>query len=515
MKRNLIYSVFAALLLVSCSGNEDIPEPTPAPVPETLDAYLSLTLSNGIVKTKAATQADDAVGDETTPPSYGDGGSSTDPAGTTAINSLTVAIFRGAPSAESTAAGDGATTTTTVSQPEGSLLYLNTFSTKEAINKDADGANKLCASKIVKDEDEYQINGIKIKAGNIHVLIMANMPADFPKDKTGLTMDKMKTLTYGDLEHEGFNNNNEDNTYPCSMSSKWLSYNVKPTTAENANNNVFYLFDGSAVQATELTAAQTTTVADQDRAFDAGTGNAIPLYRNVSAVAFKKIILAPSEGWGKKSGATLTLKSVFVTNAISTTSMTVGTEIPIETGKNSKTFFGGYKTFQGAGTGAVLATVRNNQKGYLINEWTKNNPVINAGGNTTSAVLPTDDSKATCVGKYFMVYENSQAMGVAVGKQTLLVLCADYAYTDDQGESHTLKDRFYTVVVNDESNTGTSGSNTGYGSYVNRNYIYNVNLTVVGPGSVNPYIPLYTANATAFVEAAAWDGSVEIDQPAE
>lgn len=514
MKRNLIYSVFAALLLVSCSGNEDIPEPTPAPVPETLDAYLSLTLSNGIVKTKAATRTDDAVGDETTPPSYGDGGSSTDPAGTTAINSLTVAIFRGAPSAESTAAGDGATTTTTVSQPEGSLLYLNTFSTKEAINKDADGANKLCASKIVKDEDEYQINGIKIKAGNIHVLIMANMPADFPKDKTGLTMDKMKTLTYGDLEHEGFNNNNEDNTYPCSMSSKWLSYNVKPTTAENANNNVFYLFDGSAVQATESTAAQTTTVADQDRTFNAGTGNAIPLYRNVSAVAFKTVTLTPSEGWGKKNGATLTLKSVFVTNAISTTSMTVGTEI------KSPAYFCGHNQYRGAGKDAVLATVKNENKSYLIKAWNTSNPKIKVSGNASndpivSAVLPTDDSKATCVGKYFMVYENSQAMGVAVGKQTLLVLCADYAYTDDQGESHTLKDRFYTVVVNDESNTGTSGSNTGYGSYVNRNYIYNVNLTVVGPGSVNPYIPLYTANATAFVEAAAWNGSVEINQPAE
>ena len=110
-----------------------------------------------------------------------------------------------------------------------------------------------------------------------------------------------------------------------------------------------------------------------------------------------------------------------------------------------------------------------------------------------------------------MVYENSYKMNQDEGKHTLITLYADYSYTDNRGDEHTVKDCFYTVVVNDENNKG----GVGYGNYVERNYIYNVNLTIVGPGSTNPYIPLYTANATAFVEAADWTGAVNIDQDVE
>lgn len=480
MKRNLIYSVFAAILLASCSS-DDIP--APAPAPETLDAYVSLGISNGAVKTKA-----DGDG-------YGKG-EGPDPAGTTAINSFTVAIFRGKPSASNDNSG-----TTTVAQPEGSLIYLNTFdlTQKEAIGEKAEGANKLCVSNIVKSENgtDYQINGIKIKGGNIHVLIMANMPKELLDNMGGKTMDEIQALTYGNLANEGFNN--KGNSYPCSMTSKWLKYDVKPTN----NGDAFYLFDKIATPA-DQTNEETD---DQKREFSDKEGEAIPLYRNVSAIGFKTISFQPSDGWGKKNGATLTLKSIFVTNAISSTSMTVGTKI------NKPVYYCGHTYYVGEGKDAVLATTGNKSQTYFINNWT-NGPVIAVQGSKkgeVSKVLPAEGSEETCVGKYFMVYENSKSMGVAVGHQTLLVLFADYKYNDDLGVEHELENRFYTVVVNDENNTG----GTGYANFVERNYIYKVNLQVVGPGSVNPYIPLYTANATAFVEAAPWTGAIDINQDAE
>lgn len=515
MKRNLIYSVFAALLLASCSSNEDIP--TPAPAPETLDAYLSLSVSNGAVLTKAATRADE---EETEDPTYGEGTTS-DPEGTTAINSFTVAVFRG----EST---NGLTQenaiTAPVVEPEGSLVYMNTFDATTLISSNDKAAQQLCNSGIVgtKNGKDYQINGIKVKAGKLHVLIMANMPSDFPKTKP-VTMASLKNEIYGDLANEGFNNTKVEGSYPCSMSSKWFEVTINPNKDEDAkdapadklNNRVYYLLgNGTVAKATETT--QGTATSDANRTFDAYSGSAesIPLYRNVSAIGFKKITLDPSDGWGKTNGATLTLKAIFITNAVNQTSMTIGTSV--EKGNNTnKVYSGGYKTpsgdnYRGNGKNAVLSKVNNKDDlPCLFKEWTSKNPTISSTNSTNYLPVNEDES---CVGKYFMVYENSEAMGAGDGKHTLITLYADYSYTDNRGDAHTVKDCFYTVVVNDENNTGTGA---GYGTYVGRNYIYNVNLTIVGPGSTNPFIPLYTANATAFVEAADWTGAVDINQGVE
>lgn len=516
MKRNLIYSVFAAILLASCSSDDIAPVPVPAP--ETLDAYISLGITNGTVKTKADADADaDGDGDGEKPDtSYGDGGVNQDPAGTTAINSFTVAIFRGALSA--VAAADGIVTP--VAEPEGSLIYLNTFdlTKKTAIDEKAEGANKLCVSNIVKSENgtDYQINGIKIKGGNIRVLIMANMPEDIFKGKTSITEAGMKELVYGNLAGEGFNN--DGTSYPCSMTSMWLDYNVAPTE----NGNVFYLFNNKATEATETTSTATTPVPDSDRTFNVGSGTAIPLYRNVSAVGFQNITLAPADGWGKKGGATLKLKSVFVANAIGSTSLTAG-EVP---GKDY-IFYSGYNGVETVADGAKDDTngalAANNTKMLNLNCLDFGNQTsLTAGGKASSSVsYHTDVSEGhKSVGKYFMVYENSSVLNPKLKKdensenKTLLILCADYVYTDDLGVEHPLNDRYYAVVVNDEkSSTGITGD--GAKQLVQRNYIYKINLTIVGPGSINPYDPLYTANATAFVEAAPWEGAIDIDQEAE
>lgn len=508
MKRNLIYSAFAALLLASCSS-DDIP--VPAPAPETLDAYISLAVSNGLVQTKA-----EAGGDAETPdasdPSYGNGGKeAVDPAGTTAIKTFTVAIFRGKPSATISTAAAGGGITAPVVQPEGALVYLHTFDASSLINSGTSDAKKLCKSGVVGTENgkDFQINGIKVKAGNLDMLIMANMPEDFLKGKTNLTKADLETATYANLANEGFNNSEE--TFPCSMSSQWISVNVDPTVgttetaAEKLNNQVYYIFAGGKTELAKETTAESAT-SESERTFDdsKSSSDLIPLYRNVSAVGFQNITLDPAEGWGKTKGAKLVLNSVFVANAISATSMTIGTA----PGKDD--FYSGFDNEDM--DGALVVTKNKNLKNLkcTITE----NATLPTTGWAIKAVNYYDDLTGhKSVGQYFMVYENSKKMNLGEGKQTLLILCADYIYKDDQGEEHTLPNRYYAVIVNDENSSYGGGDGTKV--LVGRNYIYKVNLTVVGPGSEKPYDPLYTANATAAIEAAPWSGAVDINQDAE
>lgn len=504
MKRNLIYSVFAAILLASCSS-DDIP--APAPAPETLDAYISLGITNGTVKTKADSE-DTSYGDGDKEDDNGNLINPGDPAGTTAINSFTVAIFRGALSATATEGSIVSPAT----EPEGSLIYLNTFKTNELLAPGGDEAIRLCKSGVVGTADgkNYQINGIKVKAGNLHIIVMANMPDNFPKNASA--KDFMKQY-YSNLENEGFNKESKSKTYPCSMSSKWLEVKIDPTAGEDAsadlNNKVYYLLNGKIEKADE-----TTSAGESDRTFKPSTAEEsemIPLYRNVSAVGFQNITLAPAAGWGKEGGAKLKLKSVFVANAIGSTSLTAG-QVP-----EGYTLHSGY-TDEDA-NGALAANNKNmsNLKIDFVNEEVLKFPQ----GTSLSSVSYYDDLTGhKSVGKYFMVYENSKKMNLSSDpktgsdQKTLLILCADYIYTDDLGVEHPLLDRYYAVVVNDkESSTGITG--LGADNLVERNYIYKINLTIVGPGSINPYDPLYTANATAFVEAAPWTGAIDINQDAE
>lgn len=506
MKRNLIYSVFAAILLASCSS-DDIP--APAPAPETLDAYISLGITNGTVKTKADADADDKP--------YGDGGLSEDPTGTTAINSFTVAIFRGALSATATEGSIVSPAT----EPEGSLIYLNTFKTDNLI-KDADAASQLCVAGVVGTENgkNYQINGIKVKAGNLRIIVMANMPEGFPKNASA---EEFMKQYYSNLENEGFNVASTTGKYPCSMSSKWLDVKIDPTVGESAtadlNNKVYYLLNTKLEEAKETTGEGVT--GESNRTFSSSTADEsdmIPLYRNVSAVGFQNITLAPSAGWGEKNGATLTLKSVFVANAIGSTSMTAG-EAPA--GYTLYSGYDGSETENGKEDNTSGALAANNTKMLALNCTVpsgKNDLV--AGGNNQKSVNYHDDLTGhKSVGQYFMVYENSLALNpklTPVGNsdnKTLMILCADYKYTDDLGFEHPLNDRYYAVVVNDEKSTSITGD--GRNKLVERNYIYKINLTIVGPGSINPYDPLYTANATAFVEAAPWTEAIDINQDAE
>lgn len=90
----------------------------------------------------------------------------------------------------------------------------------------------------------------------------------------------------------------------------------------------------------------------------------------------------------------------------------------------------------------------------------------------------------------FFTYENTD-----MENPTLLVLKADFIYTNADGEEKTMSDRFYTVVMGkDIKSNGLNVEDFGIKSVddivgVRRNIAYGVDITVTGPGSNNPLYP--------------------------
>lgn len=470
MKLRFILSAFAALLLASCSSDDSIP--VPAPVPETIDTNLSIATSNG----KILTKADEPLNPEKA---------------TNKINTVTVAIFRGEPSTQANADSNGETSATVTSQ-KGSLLYLHKF---DVVEKASESSNGEIKAEAVRDiNGNVQINGIKLKAGNIDMLIMANLPETPNVSKKS----DLETWSYGDLKVEGLNN--KENQY-CSMSSKWISVSLTPG-ADDPDNQIWYVYNNKGSY------NATTENPFRSAGGELTTENLIPLTRNVSAICFSNIKFSPAASWGGVEGATLTLKQMFVTNAIEKTSV-----LPSTTMKPDWKFYcGNDNSTDREDVNTVLKKVENEFDDIFQYEFTGPNLEMKKGDNYNK------NTKLSAIdNKYFMVYENSTETkfsdSLNDGKQTLITLLADYSYVDANGQTHDIKDCYYTVIVNDPD--GSFKGDTGIKKLIERNYIYYINLEVQGPGSKKPYEPLYSANATAFVEAAPWTGAIDINQDAE
>lgn len=113
------------------------------------------------------------------------------------------------------------------------------------------------------------------------------------------------------------------------------------------------------------------------------------------------------------------------------------------------------------------------------------------------------------IGSYAYVYENSDAQN-----PTLIVLKGQYSVTYKSGTTALFPNRYYAVVVNDPAtNQGFIGGAIKH-DYIQRNNIYDLKLTISGPGSEKPYTPQSTAHISAEVTVKAWnviEQSEEVD----
>ena len=107
----------------------------------------------------------------------------------------------------------------------------------------------------------------------------------------------------------------------------------------------------------------------------------------------------------------------------------------------------------------------------------------------------------------FYVYENVNGETNNTGKNyTLFVVRGDYTYTSKGGGDITDKDRFYAVIVNNPADMKASNyEGVGMHNYVKRNCKYEINLTILGPGSEVPYDPMISTNLSTAVKVEPWN----------
>ena len=93
----------------------------------------------------------------------------------------------------------------------------------------------------------------------------------------------------------------------------------------------------------------------------------------------------------------------------------------------------------------------------------------------------------------------------------MLVLRGTYTYKIGNNEV-TENNRYYTVIVNDNSQGGSiSGDEGKTNVHIQRNTKYNVTVQILGSGSNDPFTPAAFAHVAAQVKVADWN-VIEIDE---
>lgn len=379
-----------------------------------------------------------------------------------------------------------------------------------------DVQNKLLAFKESTDETE-SVNGvasvgeISVPAGRVKVLVLAN----------AIIPEQLKAVDTPLSEYEKLRVNLEDEIVgKLTMSSGVLTYDLKA-----GNNFVGY----GKKNDTEI-----EVKGEKIKGFEL-TGSPIELIRNISNLQLDVLALHPSSnfmGYGKVS---FHFKALFVANVksrsylFSTSDKWGPVEVPAA---EANWFAGAYPTE----TGDLKENQSTLKKTLFydfvtppvdIPDYNAHYPNLNGiwdyllsmsnidgrdkNGNLTPLMLTFSQgsSKPSQIhhssgagipwGVNFFIYENKNE----TDDHTLLIVQGDYTYTPEKnGKPVTLKDRFYTVIVNKDG-TSDDTSSTKH-TYVRKNYYYGIVLTINGPGSDKPYDRLSTSHINAAVKVRDW-----------
>lgn len=246
-------------------------------------------------------------------------------------------------------------------------------------------------------------------------------------------------------------------------------------------------------------------------------GGAVELIRDVASVSLKSVTLSKGENYASKS---FTLKEVFVASAKSLSSIAstarwgeIEKSFSIENETDYQKYWVG-QNFTGdqvsMDEGSYKSGIQTAKDILLKRPLDTENATLNLDGNWSADAVGT--TVPSPVGHQFYVYENAKGERLATdavtgkGNYTLLVVKGDYTYTAKGGEEITDADRYYTVIVNDPTMENTKYDDTvGKHSYVKRNCKYEINLTILGPGSELPYDPMISTNLSTSVKVEPWN----------
>lgn len=451
-------SCFLLMLMVcaffSCSDNDDPVNLTITPVVP--DATLSLAVqTDNRVKTKGGFIDDDNAGTELT--------------WDFKVKTLTAVIFNNGAYSESNV-------------PVGSIAAIFTQTYGE-----------LTSAPVISGE---------VKSGGVNLLLIANLEADVLKQLTSSVNSAVpaERLKVADVLKLATPLSSETENNGLTMSSKVLDIVLVA--------GINFVGFGPLGSYTDPSYGTGTEVYGE---------NPVVLTRTVAAIKLNGVLLpeTPDSENLEYKNVSFTLDSVFVANVKSTAGIGTNSDVttieqsPLENGVLDHTYYlapikyashtGTYKTGEAKGNDSMLRVL--------------NQPrVINAKVGTNEQTTTLDwenDEVPPCY-----VYPNQDGETGVTGKNnyTLLVLRGSYTYKIGDSAPVTENNRYYTVIINDNSQGGTiEGDKDKTNVHIQRNTKYNVTVQILGSGSNDPFTPAAFAHVAAQVKVADWN-VIEIDQ---
>lgn len=319
------------------------------------------------------------------------------------------------------------------------------------------------------DQSITQVEDIEVKSGPVKVLVLANLPETLLDEFTA--QDKIFTIA-------DFIGKDAKTTV--------LSDEVNVTASSE-------VYDIDALRGkinclgykTEEVAEKTNAVSVSPIALGE---NAIPLYRNVSRVLLNKIKFEPKEQY---FDASLEIKGIYVANV------------------KSKS----YLASKANGRGSVEVADIAEDNFYWCGAFDEEIGSLKEGNarKMSDLLLYTPESSMILdsekkqvdgdpIGKPFYIYQNQ-----AGKNHTLLIVYGTFKYklnaSDDEYQE---QQSFYTVIVN-EPGKGVFEPGAEEHEYVTRNFNYNIELTISGSGSTEPYDKAISSNLSTSVKVLPWN----------
>lgn len=315
-----------------------------------------------------------------------------------------------------------------------------------------------------------KVEDIEVKSGPVKVLVLANLPKSLLQEFT----TKSNTLTIHDFIGEKAKTTVLSDEINVTASSE--VYNI---TTQRGKVNCLGYAKAEVGNKTNGVSVSPTTLGE----------NAIPLYRNVSRVLLNKIKFEPKEQY---IDASLEIKGIYVANV------------------KSKS----YLASKANGRGSVEVADITADDFYWCGAFNEKTGALKEGKakEMSELLLYTPEEKSmilnsektqvsdTPIGKPFYVYQNQ------TGKNhTLLIVYGTFKYklnaSDDEYQE---QQSFYTVIVN-EPGKGSFEPGSEKHEYVTRNFNYNIELTISGSGSTEPYDKAISSNLSTSVKVLPWN----------
>lgn len=348
----------------------------------------------------------------------------------------------------------------------------------------------------VLEENTAETKEMKVQAGKVDIIVVANVGSAQERLEKAKDEDEFLSILAKGLEDETLENG-------LTMSSELFK------EYEIIENEINYFGYGVSTGPLSLDGYES--------GFEIKGNGPVDLVRDVASISLKSVTLSNKGNYTSKS---FVLKEVFVASAKSLSSIASTArwgEIEKSFSIENKTDYQKYwvgQNFTGdqasMDEGSYKSGLQTAKDILLKRTLETENATLNLGGSWSADAVGT--TVPSPVGHQFYVYENTKGERLATdvvagkGNYTLLVVKGDYTYKAKGGEEITDADRYYTVIVNDPTMENTKYDDTvGKHSYVKRNCKYEINLTILGPGSELPYDPMISTNLSTSVKVEPWN----------